>query len=384
MGFKVVVDEEHCRHCGACEYVIYCPSPEDCVACLSCLHGCPFEARRLVEAPDEGRVRLWVDGREFEVPRRITIKRALELLGFKVGVAPGEGVIQAPCGTGGCYTCLVYVDGEPRRACVTPVRDGAKIELREVPEEELRRIIHGPQPHAVGGKATPWGLKTKGRYVEVAVWAAGCNLRCPQCQNWEVTYDGRSQPWTPRQAAEALTAARRRYGVDRMAISGGEPTVNRRWLLSFFRHLKQLNSDSRARLHLDSNGTLLTPSYIDELVEAGVTDIGVEPKAVSVDTYMNITGLDDRELASRFLDNAWRAVKYIADHYYPERVFLGVGLPYNSQLSSFEEALRFAERLRSIDPGIQLCVLDYFPAFRRRWLRTVSYTHLTLPTTERV
>ncbi|MEM4699769.1 MAG: radical SAM protein [Candidatus Nezhaarchaeales archaeon] len=376
MPLKVVVDEDKCRGCGACSYIIYCPSPADCVGCLSCFHGCPFEARRVVEGAGGGTVRVRVDGVEYEVPGGVTIRRALELLGFKVGVAPGEGALQAPCGVGGCYACLVYVDGEPRRACVTPVREGMRVELREVPERELRRVVHGPQPHAVGGKATPWGLKARGRYVEVAVWAAGCNLRCPQCQNWEVTYDGRSRPLSPRQVAEALTAARLRYGVDRMAISGGEPTVNRRWLVSFFRSLRELNPDPRARLHLDSNGTLLTPDYIDELVEAGVTDIGVEPKAVRLETYMRITGLEDRELASRFLETAWRAVKYIADEYYPERVFLGVGMPYNSQLMALEEALEFAERLRSIDPGIQLCVLDYFPAFRRRWLRRPSPTEM--------
>lgn len=372
MRLKVVVDRDRCAQCGACDCVIYCPSPADCVGCLSCLYGCPFEARRAVEEECQGVARIWIDGKECEVPAKATVKRALELLGFKVGIAPGEGVVQAPCGVGGCYACAVYVDGELERACVTPVRDGMRVELREVPERELRRVVHGPQPHAVGGKATPWGLKARGRYIEVAVWAAGCNLRCPQCQNWEVTYDGRSPPASPREAAEALTAARRRYGVDRMAISGGEPTVNRRWLVSFFRRLRELNQDARARLHLDSNGTLLTPDYVDELVEAGVTDIGVEPKAVSLDTYMKITGLTSRELASRFLETAWRAVKYIADEYYPERVFLGVGMPYNSQLTPLEEAIEFAERLRSIDPGIQLCVLDYFPAFRRRGLRRPS------------
>ncbi|MCX8205226.1 MAG: radical SAM protein [Candidatus Nezhaarchaeota archaeon] len=373
LRFKVVVDKDECRQCGACGYITYCPSPVECVGCLSCLHGCPFEARRLVEVEDgRGAVKIWIGGEAYEVPGGVTIRQGLELLGFKVGAVPGEGVIQAPCGVGGCYTCVVYVDGEPRRACVTPVRDGMKIEFREVPERELRRVVHGPQPHTVGGKATPWGLKTKGRYVEVAVWAAGCNLRCPQCQNWEVTYDGRSEPLTPRQVAEELTVARRRYGVDRMAISGGEPTVNRRWLVSFFKNLKELNLDPGARLHLDSNGTLLTPSYIDELVEVGVTDIGVEPKAVSLDTYMKITGLRERELASRFLDTAWRAVEYIANEYYPEQVFLGVGLPYNSQLMPFEEALKFAEKLCSIDPSIQLCVLDYFPAFRRRQLKRPS------------
>lgn len=80
------------------------------------------------------------------------------------------------------------------------------------------------------------------------------------------------------EAAAKLSKARRAYVVDRMAVSGGEPTLNKRWLLSFFKELRGLNPDERARIHLDSNGTLLTEGYVDELVEAGATGIGVEPK----------------------------------------------------------------------------------------------------------
>ena len=55
-------------------------------------------------------------------------------------------------------------------------------------------------------------------------------LLCPQCQNSHVTYDGRSEPRSPDEAAQMVIAYRHRYGVDRMAISGGEPTLNRKWL----------------------------------------------------------------------------------------------------------------------------------------------------------
>jgi len=76
-----------------------------------------------------------------------------------------------------------------------------------------------------------------------------------------------------------------------MAISGGEPTLNKRWLIEYFRELKKLNSDKEARLHLDSNGALLTPEYIDELAEAGVNNIGVEPKGLRLETFMDISGI---------------------------------------------------------------------------------------------
>ena len=63
-----------------------------------------------------------------------------------------------------------------------------------------------------------------------------------------------------------------------MAISGGEPT---------------LNKDPKARPHLDTNATILTPKCIDELIEVGVTDIGLDLK-----------GLKNEKLAKAYLTNS--------------------------------------------------------------------------------
>ncbi len=69
------------------------------------------------------------------------------------------------------------VNGELERTCITSIEDGMRIELDTEGIEPLR-IIHSPQPHRVGGKATPWWEVGYG-YVEAAIWTAGCNLRCP-------------------------------------------------------------------------------------------------------------------------------------------------------------------------------------------------------------
>jgi pyruvate formate lyase activating enzyme len=299
-------------------------------------------------------MQIKINGEKFEIPSNITIKKALEIHGFH---------LDAPCLVGGCYSCILLVDGKVVRACITKAKDGMEILLTELPP---RRIIHGPQPHTVGGKATPWWLKSKG-WIEVAIWTAGCNLRCPQCQNHDVTYDSSSHPVSPERAAELVTKARKTYKVNRMAISGGEPTLNKRWLLGYFSALKKLNPEN-ARLHLDSNGTLLDKNYIDELVSCGVTDIGVEPKGVRAETFMLITGIKDKNLAEKYLRTAWDAIRYISGM----EIFLGVGLPYNPYLITMEEVYEFGEKLSSIDSSIQLCVLDYFPAFKRTDLRRPS------------
>ena len=172
---------------------------------------------------------------------------------------------------------------------------------------------------------------------------------------------------SPEEAARRLTALRRLYGVNRMAISGGEPTLNRPWLLAFFKALRRFNRDEKARFHLDTNATVLTPDYIDELVlDARITDIGPDVKGLELETFMRVTGLRDKELARRYHENEWRAVRYIIDNYYPEEVFMGIGIPYNPALISLEELRAMGDRIASMDPDIQVCLLDYFPTFRRR------------------
>lgn len=374
MFISVVKDDSLCSNCGFCNTVNKCLN-DQCVGCLSCYFACPYEARRIVRDESHRRmISIVVDGAQYYVPERITIKEALRLCGYEIGIYPDEGRVVTPCSIGGCWACMVIANGEAVRACVTGVRDNMKIST-DVSESTPLRIIHGPEPHSVGGKATPW-FEGKGvRYIEVAIWAAGCNLRCRSCQNYSVTYDNSSIAMTPAEAAREVTYYRRIYGVNGMAISGGEPTLNKRWLIEYFRELRRLNTDKDARLHLDSNGTLLTPSYIDDLVEAGANNIGVEPKGIRLETFMNITGITDRSLAERYLKTSWEAAKYLVDNY-KDRVYIGIGIPYNSAFMSFEELAEIGDKIASIDPEVQVCVLDYFPTFRRREIKRPSYREM--------
>jgi len=273
--FKVAVDAARCRGCGVCSSVSVCRSPGRCVGCLACYWACPYEARYLVPTAEQSAVRVLLDGVQVEVPGGVTVAEALAAAGFRFN-EPGREPSLA-CRTGGCWSCALVIDGGLERACITPVEEGMRIST-DVSGFEPRRIVHGPEPHTVGGKATPWWEVDYLSYAEAAIWVAGCNLRCPQCQNYLVTYDNVSPALTPREAALLLAECQRRYRTGGVAVSGGEPTLNRRWLVSLFRELSRLVGP-KVRRHLDSNGTLLTPDYVDELVEAGCNNIGVEPRA---------------------------------------------------------------------------------------------------------
>jgi pyruvate formate lyase activating enzyme len=147
-----------------------------------------------------------------------------------------------------------------------------------------------------------------------------------------------------------------------------------KWLLETFNTLRTMNP-SEVHIHLDTNGSLLTADYIDALVRCGMTDIGIDLKALELDTFMHITCTEDSAIAERYKNTAWDAVKYIIDNY-SDKLFLGVGIPYNRELITLEEVRRMGERLARIDPKVQVCALDYRPEFRRMHLARPSVAEM--------
>jgi pyruvate formate lyase activating enzyme len=176
-------------------------------------------------------------------------------------------------------------------------------------------------------------------------------------------------------AAKQITESRKKHAVNRMAISGGESTLNPGWLVGYLRAAKAMNPDNGARFHVDTNGSLLTPDYIDRLVDAGMSDVGIDLKAWNLDTFMKICGIAEDTLAERYRDTAWRAVRHIREEY-GDRIFLGIGIPYNPGLISLEEIALMGRKIFDIDPGIQVCALDYRPEFKRMDLFHPSFSEM--------
>lgn len=370
-------DDKVCKDCGVCSTIVQCPGNGICIGCRTCYWACPSKAfYKTSELPEE-EISIWINSKQIKIPKEITVKEALIRGGFTFTKNPHEEGIFAPCETGGCYACAVIVDGNLRPACHSGLTEEIKIET-SIPEHvEPLRIVHGFQPHSVGGVGTPWQLKTKGFYIEVACFTAGCNFRCATCQNYTITYNSKILSMTPIEAAAQLTIVRNNYKVDRMAISGGEPTLNRKWLIQFFKDLKILNDDPKARLHLDTNASMLTKDYVDELIEAGITDIGPDLKSHNEEIFSKITGIDDNELVKAYLGRAWSAVKYISDRYYPDEIFMGIGLPYNKYFyPHFDQVHEWGVKVSKIDSDIQVTVLDYHPTFRNQEIKKPSVNEM--------
>lgn len=347
-----------------CEQYVICVADslfnEDCAGCGACALACPQGAIELIEVEDKPSVSISVNGEKFEVPDGITVKDALSLCGLKIGKTP-DCHIFAPCEVGACYCCAVVINGLVEPSCITPISKDMRIETA-LPEDYIpRRAVSGFSPHMVGGVGTPYVLKQSIHFIEVASFHHGCLFRCPQCQNFTIAFTGNMPLMTPLQVAQRLNEVCHLYSIDRIAYSGGESTLNRKFLLQCLQETRNLNPD--ARLHVDTNGAILTPDYIEDLVASGMTDIGIDLKTARIDTFMEITGVTE-ELAEYYGNNAWDAVRYLVDNH-RDNVFLGVGIPYNRQLISLDEIQVMGDGLANIDPDIQVCVLDYRPTFRR-------------------
>jgi pyruvate formate lyase activating enzyme len=317
-----------------------------------------------------------VNGQQIQVPGSQTVLHVLESIGYTITAFPREEAIFAPCQTGGCFSCAVQIDRKLAPSCITPIRDGMTIEVDNTGITP-KRVVSGFQAHYIGGVGTPKDLKAQSPlgFLEVACFSSGCLYRCTTCQNWQITYLSNAPPLTPQSASRRLTEIRHRYNVDRMAISGGESTLNRQWLIEFIENLHKLNTDQDARIHIDTNAAILTPDYIDDLVEAGMTDIGPDLKGARLETFMKITRATDENLANKYLTTSWDAVKYILD-YYADEVFIGVGIPYNNTFMSFEELFEIGNTLMKWDPNLQITVLDYRPEFRAQTLKRPSYQEM--------
>lgn len=107
--------------------------------------------------------------------------------------------------------------------------------------------------------------------VACTIFLAGCNFRCPYCQNPDlVNYDG--LPTIPQEEVFEHLKSRKKW-LDGVCVSGGEPTLNKE-LPEFLRKIKSMGF----LVKLDTNGT--NPEMLKKLLDEKLVDyIAMDIKA---------------------------------------------------------------------------------------------------------
>lgn len=108
------------------------------------------------------------------------------------------------------------------------------------------------------------------------IFTAGCNMRCPYCQNGELVENISGIEPIPEE--EILSHLKKRKGlITGLCISGGEPTL---WpLRSFIDSVKSIGINVK----LDTNGT--NPSVLSELISEGLLDYVAMDIKTSLEKY---------------------------------------------------------------------------------------------------
>ena len=132
--------------------------------------------------------------------------------------------------------------------------------------------------------------------IEPRVWfmLTGCNFRCKGC--FRPARDEGGTKLTAEETLERMEqACLNYYGKvpTEAMITGGEPTLDKEYLLSLVMGLKERGFD---RIVLMTNGYALgeDETYVTELEEAGLTEAHVDVKAFSEDLHRWYTGKSNK------------------------------------------------------------------------------------------
>lgn len=123
---------------------------------------------------------------------------------------------------------------------------------------------------------------------------AGCNFRCKGC--FSIARDPVGELMPAEQLVSLVTnAARGYYGdtqLEEVVITGGEPTLDRPYLVDLISRLKE----SVAWIVLDTHGYLLDAGYLQELIEAGLREVMFDLKAWDAQLHEWYTGYSNRPI----------------------------------------------------------------------------------------
>jgi pyruvate formate lyase activating enzyme len=155
-------------------------------------------------------------------------------------------------------------------------------------EPDIRQALESGEWGFVHSFTT--GSAVDGPGVRLVAWLTGCQFRCVYCHNpdtWKMT---NGIPVTLSRAVEQIK--KYRHGLQTMkgglTISGGEPLMQRRFVLKVFAAAKQMGVHTA----LDTNG------YLGDQLSAADLDsvdlVLLDLKAMTPELHRRLTGMDNQ------------------------------------------------------------------------------------------
>lgn len=139
---------------------------------------------------------------------------------------------------------------------------------------------------------------------------SGCNFRCKGC--FSIARDPVGEPMTVEQLITLVkNASREYYGdtpLEEVVITGGEPTLDRQYLVDLISRLNEFV----AGIVLDTHGYFLDDTYLQELIEAGLTEVTFDLKAWDEELHEWYTGYSNRRILEN-IRNAYGKVKLVVN-----------------------------------------------------------------------
>lgn len=147
------------------------------------------------------------------------------------------------------------------------------------------------------------------------VWItlSGCNFRCKWC--FSVARELIGEPMRVEQLINLVKKSSSDYygdtPLEEAVITGGEPTLNRLYLVDLVSQLKEFIRN----VVLDTNGYLLDDGYLEELIEAGLTEVMFDLKAWDEKLHEWYTGYTNKRILEN-IRNAYGKVKLVVNTVY--------------------------------------------------------------------
>lgn len=163
----------------------------------------------------------------------------------------------------------------------------------------------------------------------------GCNLRCKFCWSGNSVWNAKNTGifYSPEQVADELQEIAGRKGFRQLRVSGGEPTIGRKHLITLLE-----NISSEFLFILETNGILLgnDRSYVEELSKFQNLHVRVCLKGCTQEEFSWLTGAEEG------FEYQLKALEYLRD----KRTSFNIAL-----VSTKTDKKELFEKLKEMDLG---------------------------------